>query len=249
MNNPIALTHTVIKPAWIPWIMLPARTLMFAAFQTLIALVYLLAGSATAWNASAAWWPFTVTITNLVCAALLIHLFNGEGKSFVGLFRFQREHLKNDLLAMLGVLIITVPVALLPNILLAGWLFGDSTTALGLFIRHLPAWAAYTGFILFPVTQGLAELAIYFLYIEPRLEEQIGMKWLAVSLSALALSVQHVAIPLVFDGRFITWRILMFIPFAFLLGFVLRWRPRLLPYLAIMHGLLDLATAAMLLTA
>jgi hypothetical protein len=39
----------------------------------------------------------------------------------------------------------------------------------------------------------------------------------------------------------------MYIPFAFLVGIVIRWRPRLLPYMAIIHVLIDMAFAAMLL--
>jgi len=39
----------------------------------------------------------------------------------------------------------------------------------------------------------------------------------------------------------------MFIPFAFLVGIVLDWRPRLLPYLAIIHVLMDTFFATMLL--
>ena len=238
-----------VESTWLPWTLLPARTVLFAAFQALFALGYFLGGIARAWDASAAWWPYTVTLTNLVCMALLIPLFRQEGNSYLGLFRFQREYLKKDLLTMLWVLIITVPVAFMPNILLATWLFGDTNTALDLFIRHLPAWAAYSGFLLFPITQGIAELVTYFIFIEPRLESQTGNRWLAVSISALALGIQHIAVPLIFNGSFILWRMLMFIPFAFLMGIVLRWRPRLLPYLAILHILMDMGTAAMLFTA
>lgn len=66
-------------------------------------------------------------------------------------------------------------------------------------------------------------------------------------LPALMLGFQHLALPLVFDARFITWRALMFVPFAVLVGLVLRWRPRLLPYLAIVHVLMDMSFAAMFL--
>jgi len=39
----------------------------------------------------------------------------------------------------------------------------------------------------------------------------------------------------------------MFFPLALMLGILLRWRPRLLPYLVIIHGLMDLGTAAIFL--
>jgi len=231
-----------------PWLMLPLRTVLFAAFQALFALGFLLAGSAAAWNASANWWPFTVTAANLVCIALLVRLYHREGKHYWDLFRFQRETVKSDLLALLGILIISGPIAFLPNFLAANWLFGDQQTALDLFIRPLPAWAAYASLVIFPVTIALAELPTYFAYVMPRLAERSGRPWLAVLLAAFFLSAQHIALPLLPDLRFILWRLVMFFPFALMLGIVLRWRPRLLPYLVIIHGLMDLGTAAMLLS-
>jgi hypothetical protein len=81
----------------------------------------------------------------------------------------------------------------------------------------------------------------------PRLEVQGVSRWQAVTLTSLVLGLQHVGVPFLFDGRYLVWRGLMFIPFAFLAGIVLRWRPSLLPYMAVIHILMDAAFAAMLL--
>jgi hypothetical protein len=114
-------------------------------------------------------------------------------------------------------------------------------------VRPLPLWAAILSVLVFPVTQGLVELPLYFRYVLPRLQQQGVSTGLAVALTALMLGLQHVAMPFLFNNRFILWRGLMFLPFAFLVGIVLAWRPRLLPYLVVVHWLLDLAFAAMLL--
>jgi hypothetical protein len=97
----------------------------------------------------------------------------------------------------------------------------------------------------FPLTQTLVELALYFAYVMPRLEAGGRPPWQALGLSALMLGLQHAAAPLIFDSRFLIWRGLMFLPFALLAGGLLRWRPTLLPYLATVHGLMDLAFAMM----
>jgi hypothetical protein len=55
-------------------------------------------------------------------------------------------------------------------------------------------------------------------------------------------------VPLLWDARFLTWRGLMFIPFALVTGLILRWRPALLPYFAVVHILMDASFAAMLLS-
>ncbi len=171
-----------------------------------------------------------------------------EGLRYRDLFRFQRETVKTDLLWVLGLLILSIPAATLPNYFAAQWLFGDLQAVVPLFFRALPLWVILPTLVLFPLTIALAEIPTYFGYVMPRLEKQVGT-WLAVLLAALALAAQHVTLPLVFDVRFILWRLLMFIPFALLLAIALRWRPRLMPYMVIVHGLLDLSAAWMVYTA
>jgi hypothetical protein len=226
--------------------MLPIRAILFAFWQVVIALVLLVAGSANAWEASIAWWPITAVLANLVCLLLLPRLYRREGLRFWHVFRVRRDTLRQDLLVLLGILIISGPIAFLPNILSATWLFGSQQVALNLLLRPLPSWARLISLVLWPTTIALSELPFYFAYLMPRLEGQTGRRWLAVLLPAFWLAAQHSALPLIFDGRFILWRLLMFLPFAILVGLVLRWRPQLLPYLVVVHGLLDLATALMI---
>jgi hypothetical protein len=228
-----------------PWILLPGRMELFLLFQSLFAAAFFLTGSAAGWEQSAAWWPFAVTFTNLVCLVLLVQLFRAEGRCYWDLFRFERAYLKKDLLALLGILVLAGPVSMLPNTLLGKALFGDAQAPARMLFAALPAWGIYASMVLFPLTQGLTELPIYFLYIMPRLSVQTARPWLAYGLASLFLGLQHIMVPLLFNWHFITWRGLMYLPFAFLMGAVLKWRPRLLPYLAIMHVLIDFAATVL----
>lgn len=230
-----------------PWIMLVSRISLFIGVQAIFALGFLLTGSSSAWEDSANWWPFFVTITNIICVTLMVYLLNKEGKRFWDIFRIQKKHIKSDLLALLGITIIMGPIAFLPNIWLGSLLFENPQETLELLVRPLPLWAAVTGMILFPLTQGMAEIPTYFSYTMPRFEEQGMSRWLAVTIPAMMLGLQHIGVPFLFNVSYLVWRGLMFIPFAFLVGIVMRWRPRLLPYLAIIHVLMDLSFAAMLL--
>ena len=231
------------------WLMLFSRFILFAGIQALLAFAIYLAGSENAWGASAAWWPLTVTITNLICVALLIRLFRAEGKSYWDIFRIERKHVLGDLLVMLGLFIIAGPVSYFPNPMLSTALFGDPQKVLPFIVRPLPLWVVYASILLFPITQGLAELPTYFGYVMPRFESNGMRPWLAITLPSLMLSFQHIAVPLLFDVRYILWRGLMFIPFAFFAGIVLHWRPRFLPYMVIVHVLMDMSFVAMLLGA
>jgi hypothetical protein len=230
-----------------PWLMLVIRSLLFLAFQILIAAIFLLMGSTSAWNESAAWWPMPVILTNLVCLALLIDLYRGEGKRFWDVFQIQRPFIKQDILFLLGFLMIAGPLGYLPNILIAQWLFGNPQVALDLLVRPLPAWAAITTFTFFPLLQGAAEIPTYMLYAQPRLERRGVHPWLVVALASFFLSAQHIFAPFLPDARFITYRMVMFLPFAILIAIVMRARPRLMPYMAIIHTLMDMSVAVMFL--
>jgi hypothetical protein len=229
--------------------MLPARSILFVAFQALFALGFYVAGSTAAWEAGANWWPFVVILTNLVCLAALIRLYQAEGQRYWDIFRVERRHVLGDLLLLIGVFAIGGPLAYFPNVLLAGRLFDDPLTVLNMFVRPLPLWAVWASIIFFPITQGLAEIATYMAYVMPRTEAQGLRPWQAVLLSGIFLGVQHAALPLLFDGRFFLWRLLMYIPFACWVAVLIRWRPRLLPYIAVVHMLMNLSFATMFLSA
>lgn len=101
-------------------------------------------------------------------------------------FRIERKFVKQDLLFMLGLLIIGGPLGYLPNVLSARWLFGNPQVALELLVRPLPVWAAVTSVALFPLLQGFVEIPTYMLYALPRLEAQVLRPWLAVALAGFS---------------------------------------------------------------
>lgn len=238
--------QSTIKGAEVSWV-LAHRLGLFLAWQALIALRYLMAGHSAPWSASAAWWPVSVTLTNFITIAYLRRQAAREGISYWQLIGavFERQHVKRDLLTVFAVLIAAAPAAMLPNIGLAQLLFGDPMVPVGMFAQPLPVGVALAAMVLFPLTIAFAELPFYFGYVMPRLANgRPGYGW-PVILPALFLAAQHVTLPLIPDPRFILWRLGMFVPFALLLAFVLRWRPRLLPYLMAVHALIDLSAASM----
>lgn len=242
----MVITATLQQNHRWPWLMLPARLVLFACWQMIIAVVLVLLRASDSWLAAAAWWPVTAALANLVCLGLLQDHYRQEGVRYWEIFRIQRQTVKKDLLILLGTLILAGPIAFLPNIAAATWLFGTQEAALELFLQPLPVWGFVLAVSLFPVTMALTELPTYFAYCMPRLEAQTNRRWLAVLLPSFFLAAQHCTLPLIFDGRFIAWRLLMYLPFAVSVGLLLRWRPQLLPYLVVVHGLLDMTTAFMI---
>jgi hypothetical protein len=251
LPNSLVMVETRAQAGKITWsktlAMLFSRVLLFAFYQALIALIYLLLGAAHPWLASAAWWPATATLTNLTSIYLLSRMAKSEGLTLWDLYRPGPIVFWRELLITVGVFAVCGVLAYFPNVWLGALLFADQTELLHMFFRPLPMWGFYLG-LLFPLTIGLAELPTYFAYVMPRLEALTGRAWLAVLVSGLMLGFQHATLPLLFDWRFIVWRLLMYLPFALFMAIVLHWRPRLLPFMMVGHMLIDFSTMMMLLS-
>ena len=204
--------------------------------------ICLLAGRLAPWQAAIAWWPVTVTAANLTCMALLRLLARREGLRMTDLYNFDRRTVGRDLLLVLALLVIGGPLGYLPMVLLGQALFGGAAVVADRWIMPLPSWIAVTCAILFPLTIALSELPTYFGYAMPRLQAQWRRRWLPVLLNGVhAGRPAHRAVLLAVDTRFMFWRLTSFLPFALFLGLLLNWRPRLLPYLMVVHGLMDVS--------
>jgi hypothetical protein len=224
--------------------MLISRSALFLFFQLLIALVLALAGAPSAWDAfqsSARWWTFLVSLANFASIYLLVRVFNAEGKRYFDLFRFSREAWKTDLLWFLGFSILGIPIAAMVKDPLAVAIFGDAMIPTNMLFQPLPSWAFVVSF-LFPLTIAFAELPTYFGYCMPRIESQLKNGWVAWLIASFFLAAQHMFLPLILDGGYMLWRLGMFLPFALFTGLVLKFRPSLLPYFVIVHALMDVTT-------
>ncbi len=230
-------------PGRLPVGMLLMRLVLFAAFQALIAVALALGRVGDPWAASAAWWPISVTLANVVTIALLASAARREGIPLTQLYGLGGQSLR-DLPALLAVLLGAAVLGGTTPAILSAVLLGGTTRGEELMARPLPEWAAITSLIAFPVTIALAELPAYFGYAMPRLAAAWRSRVLAVLACSGALAAQHATAPLILDGGFVTWRALMFLPFALLLGTALAKRPSLLPYLMVVHAALDFVAAA-----
>jgi hypothetical protein len=230
------------SPTSIPFILLGSRLILFLLFQSFVALLL------NSWEASQHYWLLTASLTNVVSIIFLYALFKRENLRFINLFRFNRVTLRKDLLVFIGLTLIIGPIALFPNKLLSNWFWGNEEIPFNMMFQPIESWLIYFLLLAFPITIAFSELAIYFGYIMPRLEQQVNKKWISILLPVIFLSIQHCTLPFIPDSKFIIYRGLVFLPFALLLGLSIRFRPTLFPYFAILHGIMDFGTGIMFLT-
>jgi hypothetical protein len=235
-----------IKMGW-PVALLFSRISFFIFFQAIIAAIFALTGNPAPWRASTAWWVISATLTNFVSIGLLAWRARREGMRLVDIYRVGKHKIWVELLWGLGFLVVSAPLFVLPNVGFANLFFGGSAIPNAILAQPLPFWVLIPLLVLFPVSIAFAEIPTYFSYSMKRIDLLSGKGWLAILLAVFFLAFQHIALPLVFDWRFITFRFLCFLPFAALLGVLLYFRPRQLPYVMVIHALLDLATVIALL--
>lgn len=221
--------------------MLGSRLVLFLLFQALVALLL------NSWEKSEKYWLLTATLTNLATIALLYYLFRREGENYFSIFRINRTELKRDIKILLGIILISGPVVFAPGYFLSKMIWNDPVIPTEMMFGPIENWLVYILLFAFPVTIVVAELATYFIYIMPRLKDRFGSKWIAILLPVLFLSLQHCTLPFIPDLRFIIYRALVFLPLALLLGITIYYRPTLFPYLAFLHGLMDMGAAFMFL--
>jgi len=223
------------------FVVLISRLLLFLLFQVIIALI------TESWAKSEKYWLLTATLTNIVSIALLYYLFKQEGESYPSIFRFNKSGLRKDILVFTCIALISGPIVFAPGYFLSQLIWNDPNIPAEMMFGPIESWLVYVLLIAFPLTIAFAELASYFVYVMPRLRSRMKSKCLTVLIPVLFLSVQHCTLPFIPDLSFILYRALVFLPFAFLIGISIYFRPSLFPYFAILHGIMDFGAALMFL--
>lgn len=224
-----------------PWIPLASRAVLFAAVQGVIAVGLGVAGLPAPVAASAAWWPVSATVTSVVSLVLLHRRARSLGQNPAVFIGVDGSAIGRDVALFLGEIVLAAPIAMAPNIGLAVALFGDYQAAIDLFIQPLPTAVALAVLVTFPITIALSELPTYYVDAMGRLEARGWSRWRALLVAAAFHAAQHATLPLIFDARFVIWRLFMFLPFAIYVGFLVQRRPSLLPWLMAFHALIDFA--------
>ena len=221
--------------------MLFLRPGLAIGMQMLVAAGFGLAIASDPWRAAADWWLTWFGLVSVINLVLLRALLHGEGRRLRDLYRFSSDDIGTDLRWVAMAFVVAGPAAMVPNLVLSQVLWGSGDAGAQLTFRAVPVIGAAFLVVAFPVVHAMAELPTYFGYVMPRLATMTGWRWGAIVVPALVLSVQHMALPLLVDWRYLVWRGLMFLPFALLIGFVVHRRPTTLPYLVVGHALLDLS--------
>ena len=235
---PALSIHQKTLPLWFA-----ARSGLFILFQSLFALVFWISAEAQPWSASVPWWPAAAILANLVIAWLLFAANRKEAGLLREIYHWERASFRKDLGIAVLAIIFALGLVSVFNTLGMRVLFGANANPTAVMFQPLPLWVRVAVLLFFPVSVAAIEMPWYFGYLMPRLRAATGQAWLAIAGAGLWFSLQHAALPLIFEPRFLLWRAFMMLPFTLFIAAVLYKRKRLLPYFMVAHFLLDLTFA------
>ncbi len=221
------------------WLMLALRSALSFAMLLAVAAAYAAKGSDKPFAASSAWWLWFVTIVNTACIYLMARFGKREGLRLRDIYNVNRTTWKGDLLWLVGAFVGTAVVAQLPGNLIAKAFWGTADVPNSMLFGPLPLFAVYPLFILMPISHALAELPTYWGYVAPRLKSAGMNRWVVILIVGLVLSLQHLCFSFQPDLKYALWLALKFLPFTLFTGYVIDKRPTLLPYMMVVHMLLD----------
>ena len=223
------------------WWVLTMRSTITFGLLLLVAVFFKVSGSDSSIAAASAWWLWFITVANIVCIMLLVHFGRMEGVRLRDLYYFRQSTWKGDLrwgfIAMVGIAVVAMP----PGVLLAFLFWGDPNHTNTMLFQPIPIFAVYPLFVIMPITQALAELPVYWGYVAPRLRAARMGRWQVIGTVGLVLSIQHMFFSFQLDWRYDLWLALKFLPFALWTGYIVDRRPTCLPYLMVLHFLMDAA--------
>ncbi len=222
------------------------RTLLFILFGAIIVGLFALLGNETPLQAAEKWWPFQAILSNIATYFILRMFMKKEGLTYLSIFNYEKGRKKRDALETLWLLVVGMIVGAIPLYLCAYLLLGTFRLPTTMF-QEIPLWALIIALVVFPLSNAFVEIPTYLGYALPRIEAGTGKQWLAILLAGLALALQHIALPLVFDLPYMLWRFLSFLPLALVLALIYTRTKRLFP-IVLAHFLMDLQLVIQLAT-
>lgn len=212
-----------------PSVMVFARLIFAVLAQALVAGIFAMQRHPTPWRAAAPWWTVYGTLIDIGCLALLVGLAHREGIRLVDLIGIERHKLRRDLLVGLGFTVLATVLGISGGVLSTLLIYGSSQAPP--VMGGVPLWAAIYSLLVWPIIWGIAEETTYQGYALPRLEVLTGQGWPAVLIVGFGWALQHIALPLVPDWRFMLWRFASSLSISIVLPVIYLRTRRLLPFI------------------
>lgn len=226
-----------------PLVLVAARTVLLLLGQGAFAAALALKGDPTPWQSAGAWWTVFGTVADLGCLGLLACFLRREGIRFKDLLGPVRGW--RDLWAGLGYYALIMPIHFGAFFLSSQLVYGAWSPDIPagiLHMRALPLWAVVYSASIWWMIWSPTEETTYQAYALPRLQALCGQPWIAIAIVWFWWTLQHCALPLILDWKYVLWRFLCFVP-GMLPTILIYHRKRRLAPMIVAHWPMDIVAS------
>ena len=228
-----------------PLLMLIARPAFAIAAQAAVG-VFHFRGEAKPWLSAAPWWTVYGTLIDIGCLLALTYLMRQETRERWSTRprRLTTRALKARHSAWTSLWLgILLPFGILGGFIGTVLLYRSAPAPMP--VGPLPLLGALYSLLIWPAIWAVAEELTYLGYVLPGLEALTGRTSIALLVVVFFWSVQHGAMPLRLDLRFMLWRSITPLPALLIVSLIFIRTRRLLP-LIVAHWVADAASVLIL---
>lgn len=215
--------------------LLPIRCIMFI-------LIFVIGSITTKQNLNdiTNWWSIVATVVNIVTILILVSAAKKMKSSYWKLVNYEKGKTKIKAVIIISLIVLWIGTL---GMYLAGFIcYGKFPYAAPMMIAPIPAALAIINFIVLPLTVPFAEDGLYL----GCGVNSFKNKYMAIIIPAFFYALQHSFIPTLFDGKYIIYRFLSFLPLTIILCWYYRKEKNPVPIM-VGHALIEIASVAMIL--
>ena len=186
------------------------------------------------------WWSIVATIVNIITIIILVVVAKKTKSNYWNLIKYEKGKSKISQVVIMSIIILLIGTS---GMYLAGFIcYGKFPYAAPMMIAPIPIILAIINFVVLPLTVPFAEDGLYL----GCGVNQIKNKYLSIFIPAFFYALQHSFIPTLFDGKYIIYRFLSFLPLTIILCWYYKKKQNPLPIM-IGHALIEMASVVMIL--
>lgn len=217
---------------------LSLRTLAFGAGFLLMTLIFYLCGNKDYLLKASSWWPVYGLFANLLCFLVILIKLRQENTSFLRLVNFRREKLRKDILLSIVFIFFSVVIAVSASVLFGFAIYGRYPYDVIPLFTGIPVIVVIIFAIIFPIVNSVLEEITYNGYLFPALETKIRSTNAVILIILFFFTIQHVFVMFLPDVKYLSWRLLCFVPLL-LFWIIIYKKMRRLTSLIIVHWFMD----------
>lgn len=214
--------------------LLPIRSIMFILIFVIGAYI-----TKQELNDISNWWSIVASAVNIVTILIIVLAAKKIKSNYKEIINYEKGKTKIKQIVLMSIIVLLVGTS---GMYLAGFIcYGDIPYSAPMMIAPLPIILAIINFVVLPLTVSFAEDGLYL----GCGVNQIKNKYLAIFVPAFFYALQHSFIPTLFDGKFIVYRFLSFLPLTIILCWNYYKKRNPLPIM-IGHALIEMASVVMI---